>query len=282
MNSIYFCIFNNVAEDGLKALEEIHARAVIHLYTDVLLVNIFYLIIFNCITKHYSNYCKTLLLSFEKMTNAIRNSLQVNPSGGPCDGPMGISIALSPTSNTLTTTGISKTAITNASFKTRKLPDDIPIVTSSAANAQHLGPINEENEDIEKTIKGAMKGMTAGIGKMGVIQLLKERKEKKKGDRKIKYRPENGSVITGNQMLHDNSGNDEGSDTSGISDSKTSYSEETIPLKTMGNKGKSYVDDENESDSSSNNSGDFAEVPLVNSELSQHPVVNHNEASVNV
>lgn len=52
------------------------------------------------------------------MTNAIRNSLKVNPSGQPSDGPMGISVALSPT----TVVSTVSRAITNASFRAKKLP----------------------------------------------------------------------------------------------------------------------------------------------------------------
>jgi len=53
------------------------------------------------------------------VTNAIRNSLIVNPSGQPKDGPMGISIALSPTQGN---PAFTKDAITNASFRARRLP----------------------------------------------------------------------------------------------------------------------------------------------------------------
>lgn len=54
-----------------------------------------------------------------QVTNAIKNSLQFNPSGQPTDGPMGISIALSPTQGNPT---FKKNAITNASFRAKKLP----------------------------------------------------------------------------------------------------------------------------------------------------------------
>lgn len=40
VNSVYFCMFNDVALAGLQALEEIHQRAIYHLHTDVLLVSI--------------------------------------------------------------------------------------------------------------------------------------------------------------------------------------------------------------------------------------------------
>lgn len=92
------------------------------------------------------------------MTNAIRNSLEVNPSGQPRDGPMGISLALSLTTTTVvgsTASGVSKTAITNASFRTRKLPDDIPIVINANTNTQNAAPsslsaINEDEDGQEQ------------------------------------------------------------------------------------------------------------------------------------
>lgn len=227
------------------------------------------------------------------MTNAIRNSILLN-SGQPSDGPMGINVALSPTSNTLTTAGIARTAITNASFTTRKLPDDIPIVVSNTNNtaigaSTQLGPINEENEEVvEKTIKfGAIKGVTAGIGKMAVMQLLKERKDKKKDAilaQKSKFRAENGEIVNNKQIAQEDSGNENGSDTSGLSDNK-SYSEETIPLNVF-NQAKNFVDDDSVSNSS-NNSGnsELAKVPLVSTDstIGQNSIIKHNnETSVNV
>ncbi|KAG0729807.1 hypothetical protein GWK47_029592 [Chionoecetes opilio] len=86
--------FNEFASLGIQALEDIHMRAQYELFGDVLL-----------------------------MTNGIKNSLKVNPSGQPSDGPMGISVALTP--STTTNTPLSKTFITNASFRTKKLPDDL-------------------------------------------------------------------------------------------------------------------------------------------------------------
>ena len=62
------------------------------------------------------------LCIYFKVTNAIKNSLLYNPSGQPKDGPMGISIALSPTQGSPT---FSKTAITNASFRTKRLPGKV-------------------------------------------------------------------------------------------------------------------------------------------------------------
>ncbi|ROT69512.1 putative hyccin isoform X1 [Penaeus vannamei] len=90
LSHFHYSRFNEFASLGIQALEDLHMRAQYELFGDVLL-----------------------------MTNAIKNSLKVNPSGQPSDGPMGISVALTP----LTTTApLSKSFITNASFRTKKLP----------------------------------------------------------------------------------------------------------------------------------------------------------------
>lgn len=222
------------------------------------------------------------------MTNAIKNSLTVNPSGQPSDGPMGISIALSPTTNTATISkGISKTATTNASFRTQKLPDDIPIVISTGnsniSQNTPLSAINEEGDESDKVVSvktGLAKVSAQGIGKMAA-QLLQrqEKKEKKKENTpKNKFKKENGEII--HKHLDDSLGNDFGSDTSGISDSKSSFSEETIPLAVI------YPMKTNrfEGDNMSNSSGNSADVsvPLVKSESIQQVIKQNNNEAVNV
>ncbi|CAL4124386.1 unnamed protein product, partial [Meganyctiphanes norvegica] len=111
--------FNEFASLGIQALEDVHMRSQYELFPDVLL-----------------------------MTNAIKNSLKVNPSGQPCDGPMGISVALTPST---TTQPLSKSFITNASFRTKKLPEDIPIQKIEAeiieAN-KNLSSISEEGDSV--------------------------------------------------------------------------------------------------------------------------------------
>lgn len=216
----------------------------------------------------------------------------VNPSGQPSDGPMGISIALSPTTNTATVSkGISKTATTNASFKTQKLPDDIPIVTTTGTGVSTQPPltaINEEGDENDKVASTntktglAHKVSAQGIGKMAA-QLLQrqDRKEKKKDIAKNKIKKENGDLPHQNkQLLDDSTGNDFGSDTSGISDGKSSFSEEAIPLAVI------YpMKNRFETDNMSNSSGHSADVsvPLVNSDSSiQVMKHNNNEASINV
>lgn len=114
LNAIYFAMFNEFASAGIQAVDDIHNRACYELFSDVILV-----------------------------TTAIKNSLQTNPSGTylllysflfiiitkpyfsstgqPSDGLMGISVALTPSTNVVT---ISKSMITNASFRTKKLPGE--------------------------------------------------------------------------------------------------------------------------------------------------------------
>ena len=60
-----------------------------------------------------------------QVTSAILNSLKFSPSSQPEDGPMGISVAIS------TNTGIAKSAITNASFRAKKLPGTSKITENS-------------------------------------------------------------------------------------------------------------------------------------------------------
>ncbi|KOC63262.1 Hyccin [Habropoda laboriosa] len=93
LHAVYFAIKNDCWYLGTQAVEDIHNRACYETYPDVMLV-----------------------------TNAIRNSASTGPSGQPSDGPIGISVALSPATATAT---VSKSMITNASFRTKKLPDDL-------------------------------------------------------------------------------------------------------------------------------------------------------------
>ncbi|XP_058055386.1 hyccin isoform X2 [Anopheles bellator] len=124
----YFAMFNEFASAAMEAVTDLHSRACYEMLPEVILV-----------------------------TNAIRNSLHANPSGQPSDGPMGISVALTPATTTVT---VSKSMITNASFRTKKLPDDIPIqgpTKEENGGLQHLSSINEESEG------GADGGTKAGV-----------------------------------------------------------------------------------------------------------------------
>ncbi|XP_055917940.1 hyccin isoform X1 [Eupeodes corollae] len=96
VHAIYFAMFNGFGTIAIQTLEDIHNRGIFEMYSDVVLV-----------------------------TSAVKNSLHANPSGQPSDGPMGLSVALTPSTNAAPI--VSKSMITNASFRTKKLPDDIPI-----------------------------------------------------------------------------------------------------------------------------------------------------------
>ncbi|XP_052757424.1 hyccin-like [Galleria mellonella] len=113
----YFAMFNEFYTLALQAVKDVDQRAQYELYPDVMLV-----------------------------TSAVINSLKNNSSGQPCDGPMGISVALSPATTTVT---MSKSMITNASFRTKKLPDDIPIQAGQVVpteSADMLSSITEDGE----------------------------------------------------------------------------------------------------------------------------------------
>lgn len=113
----YFAMFNEFYTLALQAVKDIDQRAQYELFPDVMLV-----------------------------TSAVINSLKNNASGQPSDGPMGISVALSPATTTVT---MSKSMITNASFRTKKLPDDIPIQAGQIEPTETndvLSSITEEAE----------------------------------------------------------------------------------------------------------------------------------------
>lgn len=146
LQAIYYSMFNGLSTLALQALNDIHRRAMQQMYTDVLLV-----------------------------TSAIKNSLMASQCGQPAEGPMGISVAISPTTSTTT---VSKAIITNASFRTKKLPDDIPIPEDGDVQVPNdvnaLGVIREEGE--EAGGGGAMAGAKAmihGLPLAGVRKLVK-------------------------------------------------------------------------------------------------------------
>ncbi|KAG7307594.1 hypothetical protein JYU34_007815 [Plutella xylostella] len=114
VEGIYYAMFNEFYTLALQAVRDVNQRAQYELFPDVMLV-----------------------------TSAVINSIQSMPSGQPSDGPMGISVALSPATNTVT---MSKSMITNASFRTKKLPDDIPIQAGQPVDTDALQSITEEGE----------------------------------------------------------------------------------------------------------------------------------------
>ncbi|XP_050664404.1 hyccin [Leptidea sinapis] len=113
----YFSMFNEFYTLAFQAIKDIDQRAQYELLPEVMLV-----------------------------TSAVINSLKNNPSGQPCDGPMGISVALSPATTTVT---MSKSMITNASFRTKKLPDDIPIQPGQAVAPDTTDILTAISEEVE-------------------------------------------------------------------------------------------------------------------------------------
>ncbi|XP_055379683.1 hyccin isoform X2 [Condylostylus longicornis] len=115
VHSIYFAMFNDFGTIAIQTLEDIHHRACYEMFADSILV-----------------------------TNAVRHSLHANPSGQPNDGPMGLSVALTPATTTVV---VSKSMITNASFRTKKLPDDLDMEFLARLPPQLI----ERNENLTST-----------------------------------------------------------------------------------------------------------------------------------
>ncbi|XP_074597610.1 hyccin 2-like [Brevipalpus obovatus] len=110
LSCVYFCLYNGFTEESLAAIEMIHRRGKYELYTDIIL-----------------------------MCNAISNSTKFATSRNQNMDNSGLSLDIPPQAPVATTN--TKAAITNASFKTQKLPEDIPIVTSSTSF--RMQPISE-------------------------------------------------------------------------------------------------------------------------------------------
>nr|XP_022325250.1 hyccin-like [Crassostrea virginica] len=128
LSGLYYVTFNSQPSLGLKAIYDLHHRASYELYADVLLV-----------------------------TNAMTNSLQsvVTSSRDSLRGMMAVTPSTSAHS-------ISKNAITNASFRAKKLPDDISIVQDEEASK--LATIDEDS--IETTVaKAASKSSKFNLAK---------------------------------------------------------------------------------------------------------------------
>ncbi|XP_057321122.1 hyccin isoform X2 [Microplitis mediator] len=150
LHGIYFAMYNDCWYIGCQAVEDIHNRACYDCYPDVMLV-----------------------------TNAIRNSSSSGPSGLLGDASVGISVALSPATTTPT---ISKSMITNASFRTKKLPDDIPIVAKEdvGTDKANLVSISEEQDSTEPSRVGSLRQGkdTKGSSKITNFSLTKKPREK--------------------------------------------------------------------------------------------------------
>lgn len=132
VHAIYFAMFNGFGMVAIQTLEDIHNRACFEMYTELILI-----------------------------TSAVRHSLHANPSGQPSDGPMGLSVALTPSTNTVTT-AVSKSMITNASFRTKKLPDDIPIQVQDLTMPQAPQQLASVTEETAEQTQNAKEGKESG------------------------------------------------------------------------------------------------------------------------
>ncbi|XP_050532536.1 protein FAM126B isoform X2 [Daktulosphaira vitifoliae] len=95
---LYISIFNCAKAEAIQALDNVYYRACYHCYCEVIL-----------------------------LANAIKNSCEGYFDGGQS---LNVSSVGTPVNNSSCSTPVSKSMITNASFRTKKLPDDIPIQNS--------------------------------------------------------------------------------------------------------------------------------------------------------
>ncbi|XP_053963486.1 hyccin [Anastrepha ludens] len=167
VHAIYFAMFNGFGTVAIQTLDDIHHRACFEMYTELLLV-----------------------------TSAVRNSLHANPSGQPSDGPMGLSVALTPATNTVTI-AISKSMITNASFRTKKLPDDIPIQVQDLTMPQAPPMLASVTEEVDlkdqlqtqntssrnSIIRPSMEGIKAQAHKALIAGFKKSKDKEKEKDK---------------------------------------------------------------------------------------------------
>lgn len=161
LHATYFAMFNEFASAAMQTVDDIHNRASFEMFPDVVIV-----------------------------TSGIKNSLRINPTGQPSDGPMGISVALSPATTSVV---MSKSMITNASFRTKKLPDDIPIQAEDAQG--HLTSINEDGEsDLQNTSRNSTARASKDGTRMHKIGFsgLRKLKDKDKKDKDEKTNVKNG------------------------------------------------------------------------------------------
>ncbi|KAK7506505.1 hypothetical protein BaRGS_00001980 [Batillaria attramentaria] len=123
---VNFAMYNGCSKVAKQAVQDVHARASYELLADVQLV-----------------------------TEAILNSERLGVGLTEDSGPMGIPISTSPHTN------VKRATITNASFKAKKLPDDISVVPEKPEqdlSSVRLSPIEEENKGVLRHALRTSKG----------------------------------------------------------------------------------------------------------------------------
>lgn len=139
--SLYFAMFNGVKYEASQAMDAIAFRASYQGLNDVIL-----------------------------LTNAIKNCIYLLNTDQSENPTMGITVSVADTSISTATTTLSKSMITNASFRTKKLPDDIPIQDPhQPEGSDSLGAISEEKEESTSTPeihpRRSLPRMAANFGK---------------------------------------------------------------------------------------------------------------------
>ncbi|XP_065208929.1 uncharacterized protein LOC135837548 [Planococcus citri] len=138
LNSLRFAMFNGFKYEAFQAIEAIEVRATFEVLSDIILE-----------------------------TKACKSYLDKSQTDS---GLMGIDVPVTSIIPATTVTAISKSMITNASFRPEKLPDDIPIQDPQLAeNANGLDSVSDEKEKnsnmLEVPVKKSLPKIAASLGK---------------------------------------------------------------------------------------------------------------------
>ncbi|KAL1450452.1 hypothetical protein WDU94_002818 [Cyamophila willieti] len=161
--ALYFSMFNSSAETEIyRALNALEQRATYHLYSDVLLL---------CNAVKNSGALPEKRREEELTTSGVVAG--VVATGGSSVASVGVRSSAGGS--------LSKAMITNASFRTKKLPDDIPIQAPSfdEGGGGNLGSITEESDaqppnqtTPEIMPKRSLPKMAASLGKKTKEKLI--------------------------------------------------------------------------------------------------------------
>ncbi|KAG1661764.1 Hyccin [Nymphon striatum] len=171
LHAAYFTIFNGLPSVGYQAVEDIKTRCYYQMYPTVMMA-----------------------------CNAICSSVKNNPLLQLGDSYLGVGVAVSPSPSA---TSISKAVITNASFRTKKLPDDISIPNNkdeivNDGNKATLMSISEDSEDSSQSKSRANSEVSKVKEKSKVVICLPNKKDKTKSKSKEKDQTSetNGSTLS--------------------------------------------------------------------------------------
>ncbi|XP_065324692.1 uncharacterized protein LOC135931483 isoform X2 [Gordionus sp. m RMFG-2023] len=137
LRTIYFCLYNGVSEQALEALEALNTRSTYHLYSRILMM-------VGCI--------KNSILPSPAMMSQLSRSLKYRPLD-LTSSPLALYLSSVPM------THAPKSAITNASFKLKKLPEDISPVMPPFTQGLHKNLETLKEED-QRMAEGETKPIT--------------------------------------------------------------------------------------------------------------------------